>query len=48
MGGVFSSGNTNSLAKINNVNISTEDFIDHLNNLNDENNKRKINEIMRS
>ena len=34
MGGVFSSGNTNSLAKINNINISTEDFIDHINNLN--------------
>ena len=34
MGGVFNSGNTNSLAKINNVNISTEDFIDHINNLN--------------
>ena len=34
MGGVFSSGNTNSLAKINNVNISTEDFIDHVNQLN--------------
>ena len=46
MGGVFSSGNTNSLAKINNVNISTQDFIDHLNNLNiDEDTIReKINE----
>ena len=29
MGGVFSSGNTNSLAKINNYNISTEDLTDH-------------------
>ncbi len=46
MGGVFSSGNTNSLAKINNVNISTEDFIDHLNNLNidEETIREKINE----
>ncbi len=34
MGGVFNSGNTNSLAKINNINISTEDFIDHVNQLN--------------
>ena len=31
MGGVFNSGNTNSLAKINNVNISTQDFMNHLN-----------------
>ena len=30
MGGVFNSGNTNSLAKINNFNISTQDFIEHL------------------
>ena len=46
MGGVFSSGNTNSLAKINNINISTEDFIDHINNLNinEEIIKEKINE----
>jgi len=29
MGGVFSSGNTNSLAKINKHNISTEDLTDH-------------------
>ena len=34
MGDVFTSGNTNSLAKINNQNISTEDFIDHINKLN--------------
>ena len=34
MGDVFTSGNTNSLAKINNENISTEDFIDHINKLN--------------
>ena len=27
MGDVFTSGNTNSLAKINNKNISTQDFI---------------------
>ena len=32
MGGMFSSGNTNNLAKINKTNISTEDFIDYLNN----------------
>ena len=42
MGGVFNSGNTNSLAKINNFNISTQDFIEHLN-------KKKINrEIIRN
>ena len=34
MGSVFSSGNTNSIAKIDNQNISTKDFIDHLNTLN--------------
>ena len=34
MGGVFSSGNTNSLAKIDNINISTQEFIEHINNLN--------------
>ena len=34
MGDVFTSGNTNSLAKINNENISTEEFIDHINKLN--------------
>ncbi len=31
MGGVFSSGNSNTVAKINNKNISTKDFIDHIN-----------------
>ncbi len=31
MGGVFNSGNTNSLAKINNVNVSTQEFIEYLN-----------------
>ena len=31
MGGMFSSGNTNNIAKINNTNISTQDFIDHVN-----------------
>ena len=31
MGGVFSSGNTNSVAKINNTNISTQDFMNFLN-----------------
>ena len=34
MGGVFSSGNTNNIAKINNNNISTQDFMDHLNSTN--------------
>ena len=34
MGDVFTSGNTNSLAKINDKNISTEDFINHINKLN--------------
>ena len=34
MGDVFTSGNTNSLAKINNKNISTEEFINHINKLN--------------
>mgnify|MGYP005713680993 FL=1 len=34
MGGVFSSGNTNSLAKIGNINISTQEFIEHINDLN--------------
>ena len=32
MGGMFSGGNTNNLAKINKINISTQDFFDHLNN----------------
>ncbi len=31
MGSMFSSGNTNNLVKINNKNISTQDFIDYLN-----------------
>ena len=31
MGGMFSGGNTNNLAKINKINISTQDFIDHMN-----------------
>ena len=34
MGSMFSSGNTNNIAKINNKNISTQDFIDHINQLN--------------
>ena len=32
MGGVFNSGNTNSIAKINNTNVSTQEFIEFLNN----------------
>ena len=31
MGGMFSSGNTNTIAKINDTKISTQEFIDHLN-----------------
>ena len=31
MGCVFSTGSTNSIAKINNYNISTQDFVEHLN-----------------
>ena len=31
MGSMFSSGNTNNIAKINNTNISTQDFMDYLN-----------------
>lgn len=31
MGGVFNGGNTNNIVKINNDNISTQDFIDYLN-----------------
>ena len=32
MGSMFSSGNTNNIAKINETNISTQEFIDYLNN----------------
>ena len=32
MGGMFSSGNTNTIAKINKTNISTQEFIDYINN----------------
>ena len=31
MGGMFSSGNSNNIVKINNTNISTQEFIDHIN-----------------
>ncbi len=34
MGGVFNSGNTNNIVKINNHSISTQDFINYLNNSN--------------
>jgi len=34
MGGMFSSGNTNNVAKINKTNISTQDLIDHINRTN--------------
>ena len=34
MGSMFSSGNTNNIAKINKINISTQDFIDHINSSN--------------
>ena len=44
MGGMFSSGNTNNIAKINKTNISTQDFIIILNksNILRKNNKRKF------
>ncbi len=42
MGSVFSGGNTNNVAKINNETISTKDFIDHINQ------SRLSNEIIRS
>ena len=32
MGSMFNSGNTNNIAKINNTNISTQDFMNYLNN----------------
>ena len=31
MGGAFQSGNTNSIGKINNYNISTKEFLEHVN-----------------
>ena len=31
MGSVFSGGNTNNVAKINNITVSTKDFVDHIN-----------------
>ena len=34
MGSVFSGGNTNNVAKINNEPISAKDFIDHINKTN--------------
>ena len=34
MGSMFSSGNTNTIAKINKTNISTQEFIDYLNSSN--------------
>ena len=34
MGSMFSSGNTNNIAKINEINISTQEFIDYVNNSN--------------
>ena len=41
MGSVFSGGNTNNIAKINNESISTQDFVDHLNKLELDNAKIK-------
>ena len=41
MGSVFSGGNTNNIAKINNESISTQDFVDHLNRLGLDNAKLK-------
>ncbi len=45
MGSVFSGGNTNSIAKINNYNVSTQDFADFVNNskINSETIKENIN-----
>ena len=34
MGGVFNTGNTNVVAKVNETKISTQEFIDYLNNTN--------------
>ena len=31
MGSVFSGGNTNNVAKIDNTSISTQDYVDHIN-----------------
>ena len=44
MGGFFSSGNSNNIAKINNKNITTQDFIDYVNrsNINPERIKDEI------
>jgi len=46
MGSVFSGGNKNSIAKINNHNLSTQDFADHINNskINPEYIKENIND----
>jgi len=46
MGSVFSGGNTNSIAKINNYNVSTKEFVIHLNNsdLTSESIKKKLKE----
>ena len=43
MGGVFSGGNKNNIAKINNINISIQDFVDHVNSSNIDLNKVKKN-----
>ena len=41
MGDVFTSGNTNTLAKINKKNLSTQDFIEYINKLNIDQNEIK-------
>ena len=45
MGGVFSGGNTNNIAKINNASISTQDFFEYLNstNISEDQIKKNIN-----
>ena len=43
MGGLFSGGNKNNIAKINNINISIKDFVDHVNSSNIDLNKVKKN-----
>ena len=43
MGGLFSRGNINNIVKINDINISTQDFVDHVNSSNIDLNKVKKN-----
>ena len=47
MGSMFSSGNTNTIAKINKKNISTEEFLEYLNtsNISQETIKKNLNSV---